>query len=178
MAFEHFGARSSADRKISSNWQVRQVATPLRASFKVIASAEKTVASKARRRPASLSKPCPKLAGLDPKVMRETDSSLHRKVDSGEIPGVISVVLRNGVLAHLDAYGYADLERQVPMGLHTIVRLYSMTKCMVSVALGICMEEGLVQLNDPVSQFIPAFAEVKVKVEEDGVINALDRPLT
>mmetsp|Transcript_32543 Transcript_32543/g.68030 ORF Transcript_32543/g.68030 Transcript_32543/m.68030 type:complete len:577 (-) Transcript_32543:152-1882(-) len=158
--------------------KVRQVATPLRAcSLK--AAVEKTGSKVRRGTIASNSKCYPKLAGLHPQVMRDTDLSLHRKVDSGEAPGVISVVLRHGILAHMDSYGYADLERQVPMRPDTIVRLYSMTKSIISVALGICIEEGLVQLTDPVCKFIPAFAAAKIK-SEDGLAQtaAVDRPLT
>ncbi|CAE7649050.1 unnamed protein product [Symbiodinium sp. CCMP2592] len=158
--------------------KVRQVATPLRAcSLK--AAVEKTGSKVKRGTIASNSKCYPKLAGLHPQVMRDTDVSLHRKVDSGEAPGVISVVLRRGILAHMDSYGYADLERQVPMRPDTIVRLYSMTKSIISVALGICIEEGLLQLTDPVCKFIPAFAAAKIK-SEDGLAQtaAVDKPLT
>lgn len=159
--------------------KVRQVATPLRACS--LKAAVETGSKVRRGTIASNSKCYPKLAGLHPQVMRDTDLSLHRKVDRGEAPGVISVVLRHGILAHMDSYGYADLERQVPMRPDTIVRLYSMTKSIISVALGICMEEGLVQLTDPVCKFIPAFAAAKVK-SEDGLAQtaavAVDRPVT
>mmetsp|Transcript_83973 Transcript_83973/g.151522 ORF Transcript_83973/g.151522 Transcript_83973/m.151522 type:complete len:597 (-) Transcript_83973:28-1818(-) len=109
--------------------------------------------------------------------MRETDAALHAKVDGGECPGVISVVFRRGELAHLDCYGYADLERKVPMRPDTIVRLYSMTKCMISVAAAMCIEENLLRLDDPVAKFIPAFANVEVKTEAGDLVS-LERPMT
>jgi len=118
----------------------------------------------------------PEAAGLDVKVMKEADEALHEKVKKGEIPGVISMVFRRGVLGHLDCYGFADLERKVEMQPDTIVRLYSMTKCIVSVALGVCLEEGLIDLNDHVSKYIPAFANLQVSAE-DGLV-AARQPVT
>lgn len=118
----------------------------------------------------------PDAAGLDPEAMKEADALLHHKVVSGEIPGVISMVFRHGVLGHLDCFGFADVERQVAMRPDTIVRLYSMTKCIVSVTLGTCLEEGLLDLDDEVSKYIPAFAALKVSTEE-GLV-AAQRPLT
>jgi len=118
----------------------------------------------------------PEAAGLDAEVMKEIDEALHQKVKKGEIPGVISMVFRHGVLGHLDCYGFADLERKVEMRPDSIVRLYSMTKCVVSVALGVCLEEGLLDLNDHVSKYIPAFGNVKVSTEE-GLV-AASQPIT
>ena len=51
-----------------------------------------------------------------------------------------AVCFRRGVLGHLDCYGFADLERKVEMRPDSLVRLYSMTKCIVSAALGKCLE--------------------------------------
>eukprot|EP00931_Biecheleriopsis_adriatica_P008267 TRINITY_DN109481_c0_g1_i1.p1 TRINITY_DN109481_c0_g1~~TRINITY_DN109481_c0_g1_i1.p1 ORF type:complete len:688 (-),score=160.89 TRINITY_DN109481_c0_g1_i1:32-2047(-) len=118
-----------------------------------------------------------KKAGIDTKVMRETDAELHKKVDEGEAPGVISVVFRRGALAHFDCYGYADLERKVPLRGDTIVKLYSMTKCIISVAAAMCMEDGLIKLDDPVSKYIPAFANLQVKMDGGDLVPA-ERPVT
>ncbi|CAE7411736.1 unnamed protein product, partial [Symbiodinium pilosum] len=164
--------------------KVRQLPTPLRASVLKVGALQvpkkqdtSNVVQVARGLISLTSRSCPTVAGLNAQVMKETDELLHQKVSSGEAPGVISVVLRHGVLAHMDSYGYADLERQVPMRPDTIVRLYSMTKCIVSVALGICLEEGLVQLDDPVYKFVPEFAEVQVK-SEDGNVMPANKPVT
>jgi len=119
----------------------------------------------------------PEKAGLDIKVMREADETLHKKVDSGELPGVISIVLRRGALAHLDCYGYADLERKLPMLPTSIVKLYSMSKCVITVAIAILLEEGRLSLDDPVSKYIPAFASAMVKNGESELVPA-ERPIT
>lgn len=119
----------------------------------------------------------PSKAGLCSKVLKKTDKALHAKVDNNEIPGVVSVVYRRGHLAHLDCYGYADLARKVPLRPDSIVRLYSMTKCIVSVVAAQCVEDGLLQWLDPVSKYIPAFADAKVKTE-DGELVPAERPMT
>jgi len=153
------------------------VAVQLRAPKKrPIASPQQPLRAPALRNPASLvlKRACcrPLKAGLDAKVMRETDAALHAKVDAREAPGLISVVFRHGVLAHLDCYGYADLERKIPMRPDSIVRLYSMSKCIVSVAAAMCMEDGLFQLEDDVSKYIPEFASMQVKTEAGELIPA------
>ena len=71
------------------------------------------------------------------------------------------------------------------MTADTIFRLYSMSKPITSVAAMILIEDGKLSLNDPVSKYIPAFADVKVGVEPRGqdrkpalVLEPLDRPIT
>jgi CubicO group peptidase (beta-lactamase class C family) len=119
----------------------------------------------------------PEKGGLDKDVLQKTDEALHARVDRGELPGLISLVVRNGELAHLDCYGYSDLERKLPMRPDSIVRLYSMSKNIVSVAVATCMEEGLLALEDPVAKFIPAFAKPIVRRGEEEPV-AADRPIT
>jgi len=84
---------------------------------------------------------------------------------------------RRGHLAHLDCYGFADVERKVPFRPDTIVRLYSMSKCLVSTAVAICVEDGLLSYDDPVGKFIPAMAEMKVKIGSAEPIPA-ERPVS
>lgn len=72
--------------------------------------------------------------------------------------------------------GYADIERKVPMRPDSIVRLYSMTKCIVSVAAAVCLEDGVLRLDDLVSKFIPAFADIKVKGAAQGAPGAYANP--
>lgn len=150
------GQVSSATVKVKA----RRVATPVRSNLR------EDHAMQCR----------PEVAGLDVEVMKETDEALHQKVVKGEVPGVISMVFRRGVLGHLDCFGFADLERKVEMKPDSIVRLYSMTKCIVSAALGVCLEEGLLSLDDHVSKYIPAFANVQVSTE-DGIV-AARKPIT
>lgn len=124
-----------------------------------------------------LAMPQPSKAGLDQSILRRTDDLLHARVDAGDLPGVISYVYRNGEAAHIDTYGFADVDKRLPMRMDSIVRIYSMTKCVVSVAVAICQEEGFLNFDDPVDKFIPAFADVKV-LGEDGKMLPVARPVT
>jgi CubicO group peptidase (beta-lactamase class C family) len=85
-----------------------------------------------------------------------------RYVDTGMLAGMVSLVARRGEVAHLAAFGRADVEAGTPMATDTIFRIYSMTKPIVSVALLTLYEEGRFQLDDPVSRFIPSWANLRV----------------
>jgi CubicO group peptidase (beta-lactamase class C family) len=87
-------------------------------------------------------------------------------VNAGKLPGVSTLVARRGQVAHVDAIGQRDIANGLPLTLDTIVRIYSMTKPITSVALMALYEEGRFQLDDPVSRFVPAWANLRVW--EDG----------
>jgi CubicO group peptidase (beta-lactamase class C family) len=91
-------------------------------------------------------------------------------VKTGKLPGVLIAVSRRGRLASFEYRGRRDVERGAPLEADTIFRIYSMTKPIVSVALMTLYEEGAFQLADPVSRFIPSFADLRVFT--DGNHNA------
>ena len=108
-------------------------------------------------------------AGMDPERLARIDEHLRRRyVEPGKIAGCQVAVLRRGSLAHLTSLGYADRERQVPVRHDTIWRIYSMTKPVTGVALMTLYERGLFQLTDPVSRFIPEWADLKVAEGVEG----------
>jgi CubicO group peptidase (beta-lactamase class C family) len=90
---------------------------------------------------------------------------LDADVAAGKIPGGVVVVARQGEVAYERASGYRDRPAGAPIALDTIFRAASMTKPIVSVAALMLMEEGRLQLWDPVSTYLPEFASVKVGVE-------------
>ena len=83
-------------------------------------------------------------------------------VDSGLLPGALTLVWRKGEVAHLGMSGVSDLERKTPMREDAIFRLYSMTKPITSVALLMLLEEGKVALDDFVHRYIPGFERLGV----------------
>jgi len=102
-------------------------------------------------------------------------------VDQNKLAGTIAVVARRGKVAYLERFGMMDLEAAKPMQFDTIFRIYSMTKPITSVALMMLYEEGQFQLNDPVSKFIPKFADVKVFAGATGEafeLTELEREIT
>jgi CubicO group peptidase (beta-lactamase class C family) len=88
--------------------------------------------------------------------------AMQRYVDRKEVPGVVTLVARRGHVVHFDAVGFRDAETQAPMRTDTIFRIASMTKPIASVALMMLYEEGYFLLSDPVSKFLPEFADMKV----------------
>ena len=104
----------------------------------------------------------PAEVGLDAERLRRIDRHFARYVDDGRLPGWLLVVSRRGRLAHVSRYGSRDLEAGLPVEPDTLWRVYSMTKPVTSVAAMMLYEEGMFELNDPVSRFIPAFAGVRV----------------
>lgn len=101
--------------------------------------------------------------------LAEAQRNVERYVDEGKLAGVLTLVAHRGQVIHQHAYGVRDLETQAPMDFDTIFRLASMTKPLTSVALMMLYEEGAVQLEDPVAQYLPAFAATQVYTAEGRV---------
>jgi CubicO group peptidase (beta-lactamase class C family) len=78
-------------------------------------------------------------------------------IDRNQVPNMVTLVAREGKIVHFEAQGYADVAKQKPAAKDTIFRLYSDTKPITGAAVMILVEEGLLNLNDPISKFIPAF---------------------
>ncbi len=105
----------------------------------------------------------PKGAGISPERLKILDRHLQtRYIDTGKIPGALTVIFRNGELAHLSALGYADVERKKPVRPETVYRIYSMSKPITSVAFMMLVEQGLVALDDPVHRVIPEWRDLGV----------------
>jgi CubicO group peptidase (beta-lactamase class C family) len=92
-------------------------------------------------------------------VMEDTFGAL---VDEEQIAGALTLVSRRGKVAHLQAVGWQDVEAKRPMRPDSIFRIASMTKGITAVAVLQLLERGLLRLEDPVSRFIPGFADARV----------------
>jgi CubicO group peptidase (beta-lactamase class C family) len=108
----------------------------------------------------------PETVGLSSVRLERLKAKMQGFVDDQKIAGAITMIARKGRIAHFETFGYADIQQQKKMTEDEIFRIYSMTKPIISVALMSLYEEGMFQLNDPVSRYIPAIAEVKVYSEE------------
>jgi CubicO group peptidase (beta-lactamase class C family) len=100
--------------------------------------------------------------GVDPGRLARLDAHFRRYVDDGRLPGWHIAVTRRGSLVHSSTYGHRDVEAGIPFSDDTIVRLFSMTKPITSVAAMILYEEGAFELKDQVKWFLPAFGETQV----------------
>ncbi len=120
--------------------------------------------------------------GMDPAGLKKLNEAMHGMVDGGQLAGVVTMVSRKGKVVHFDAYGKRDIENGLPVEKDTIFRIYSMTKPIVGVALMTYYDEGRFTLDDPVSKFIPEFADLQVAKEDgpDGnpITEDADHPMT
>ena len=119
--------------------------------------------------------------GLDPVKLNKVVPALQHFVDQGKIPGAVVAVARNGKLIMLQTVGYRNVADQKPMQEDTIFRIYSMSKPITSVAAMMLVERGKIKLEDPVSKYIPAFADSKVFLRMEGeevVTEPLRRAIT
>ena len=100
--------------------------------------------------------------GFDAARLRRIDTHFRRYVDEGRLPGWQLAVTRGGKVVHLARYGHRDVEAGLTVEDDTVFRIYSMTKPITSVATMLVYEEGLFELKDPVSRWIPSFADIRV----------------
>jgi CubicO group peptidase (beta-lactamase class C family) len=122
----------------------------------------------------------PEDVGLSSERLSRIDSFMRRYVDSESIAGAVVMVGRRGKIAYLKSFGMADIEAGRPMQSDTLFRIAGMTKCLTAVAMMTLYEEGHFLLNDPVSKFIPEFAEMQVLVPEGDSYTLVpaERPIT
>ena len=101
--------------------------------------------------------------GLDAaRLERITDHLERNYIVPQKIMGAQIAVARRGQVAYRKSFGSMDLERNKPMADDAIFRIYSMTKPITSVAIMMLLEECKIALDDPVSKYIPAWANLGV----------------
>ncbi|MFK8163697.1 MAG: serine hydrolase [Lewinella sp.] len=112
------------------------------------------------------------------------DSTLEAFAAPGGVAGISALVYEKGEEVYFNAEGFANVEGQIPMDRNTIVQIYSMTKPLTGTALMQLYEKGLFKLDDPVANYIPELAGVRVFAGADaGAKNGIKtvaprRPMT
>src|SRR5215472_15791277 len=101
------------------------------------------------------------------KLARVTEF-FKNEVATGKIPGAIVLIQQHSKPVYHEFFGVQDVVSKAPMTDQTIFRLFSMTKAITAVVSMTLVEDGRIKLDDPVSKFIPSFANVKVGVEKKG----------
>lgn len=123
----------------------------------------------------------PESVGFDATKLHRIGAAIRRYVDCGEIAGASVLIARKGQVAYCEATGWADLANQRPMQPDTLVRIYSMSKPITTVAILMLYEQGCFQLDDPVARYVPGYAHLQVCVggtPEAPQLAPLDRPVT
>ncbi len=104
----------------------------------------------------------PASVGLSPARLERLHQTLDRTVDDGTYAGYIVLLARDGKLVDWHAHGRADATTGAPLQKDAIVRLFSMTKLVTSVAALSLVEEGRLKLDEPVARYLPALTDLKV----------------
>ena len=102
--------------------------------------------------------------GMSAARLQRLDQVMQDYIDRNEIAGAVTLVARRGKVVHFSALGKRDAESGAPMTHDTIFRIASMTKPIASTALMMLYEEGHFQLRDPISKWLPEFADMQVAI--------------
>ena len=106
--------------------------------------------------------------GLSSEKLDDVTEMLKERVAQEQVSGAVALVARNGKIAYFEALGMSNRETQQPMSKESMFRIASMTKPVTSVAIMMLYDEGKLDLQDPVSKFIPEFAQPTVLVADGG----------
>lgn len=123
----------------------------------------------------------PESVGLSSAQLAKLAQVTREHVETGLVPGAVILIARQGKVAYLETFGSGDRAAGTRMTADAIFRLYSMTKPIVSVALMMLVEEGRLQVGDPISRYLPELGRMKVGVERKDpaghpVIELVDPP--
>lgn len=102
---------------------------------------------------------------MDAARLARIDTHFARYVDEAKLAGWLAVVTRQGKIVHVGHGGQRDAEADLPVATDTLWRIYSMSKPITSVAAMMLVEQGLMELSDPISRYLPAFADTPVYVK-------------
>jgi CubicO group peptidase (beta-lactamase class C family) len=115
---------------------------------------------------ADLPKVRPEIVGLSTDRLARIGEVMQRYVDEGRLGGAVTLVARQGKVAHLQAFGTLDPRTGAAMTADAIFRIASQTKAVTSVAVMLLFEEGSLLIDDPVAKYIPEFAKTTVAVPD------------
>ena len=107
----------------------------------------------------------PEAVGLSSSQLARIEATTQKYIESGVVPGAVMLVARRGKIAWTKTMGFRDRAAKDPMRPDSIFRIYSMTKPIVSIAAMMLVEEGRMQVSDPVSKYLPEMAAMKVGTE-------------
>jgi CubicO group peptidase (beta-lactamase class C family) len=121
----------------------------------------------------------PQSLGFDAQRLARVGPAMQAYVDDQRVPNLVTLVARKGKIAHLEARGVLDFDTGAPAGTDSLFRMYSNTKPIAGVALCVLYERGLLTPDDPVSRFLPEYADIRVQRSAEPMFtDPPKRPLT
>ncbi len=119
--------------------------------------------------------------GVDPEDAEEMDALMQSFIDEKKTSSVVGFVAQDGDVLYSKAFGWKDMENRVPASVEDYYVLFSQTKAIVTVAFMTLVEEGLVDIHDPVSKYFPGIPDqVVTEIHEDGTYETrpVETPMT
>ncbi|MDA0194926.1 MAG: serine hydrolase [Bacteroidetes bacterium] len=101
-------------------------------------------------------------AGMSDERLARIDIMLNNAIEKNDIPGAVALIARNGKIVYYKAFGMADNESKRSLKRDDIFRIASQTKAITSTAVMMLWEEGLFQMDDPISKYIPEFGKARI----------------
>ncbi|MBU4433928.1 MAG: beta-lactamase family protein [Alphaproteobacteria bacterium] len=123
----------------------------------------------------------PEAVGFSSPKLKKLDETMQAMVDKGHVAGAVTLLARHGRIVQTAAFGKRGLEADDPMPANAIFRIRSETKPVTGVAMMILYDEGRWKLDDPVSKYVPEFANLRVAtMDSEGrpVLKPISRPPT
>jgi CubicO group peptidase (beta-lactamase class C family) len=111
----------------------------------------------------------PEEVGMSADRLERINTVMQRHIDAGDIQGAVTAVARRGKLVHFEAHGLMDVENDRSMQEDSIFIMMSSSKPVLGVAAMMLLEQGLIRPEDPVSKYIPEFADMQVAVLKNEV---------
>lgn len=109
----------------------------------------------------------PEAVGFSSQRLGSLHEAMQATIDNQQFAGAVTVLARHGKVVEQKTYGVQDISTKQPMRTDSIFRIYSMTKPMTGVAMMILYEQGKWKPSDPISRYIPEFADLKVHAGTD-----------
>lgn len=106
----------------------------------------------------------PDSVGMSASRLALLDSNLQRYVDEAKLAGQVYVLMRRGEVVAHEANGMQDIENGIPMSTDTLFRIASQTKAITSLGIMMLQERGLLDINAPLSRYLPEWKEMQVAV--------------
>lgn len=118
--------------------------------------------TKSTKKSPALTEAAPETVGISPERLVRIDQMCAEAVQKENLPGIVSLVVRNGKIVHWKAYGMAESQAGKAMKRDDIFRIASQSKAITSTAVMMLWEEGKFKLDDPISKYIPEFKNQQV----------------
>ncbi len=109
-----------------------------------------------------LTETSPENVGISSERLARIDQMCEQEVVNGNLPGIVTLIARNGKIVHWKAYGMANNEEGKKLKRDDIFRIASQSKAITSTAVMMLWEEGKFRLDDPISKYIPEFQNQQV----------------